>query len=75
MAEEAGSELVAIVREHLKKAKQALSSRSNMDKTLKGGAVHPVSELDSLLNKLEACSWITNAFFPHDFVSEQSKVC
>jgi len=52
MAGEAGSELVAVVREHLKKAKQALSSRSNMDKILKVEAVHAVSETDSLLNKL-----------------------
>ena len=52
MAEGAGSELVAVVREHLKKVKEALSSCSNMDRTLKGEAVHPVSEMDSLLNKL-----------------------
>ena len=40
MAEEAGSELVAVVREHLNKVKQALFSRSNMNKTLKEEAVH-----------------------------------
>ena len=52
MAEEAGSELVAVVRDHLNKVKQALFSRSNMDKTLKEEVVHAVSEMDSLLNKL-----------------------
>jgi hypothetical protein len=35
MAVKAGSELVAVACEHLNKAKQALLSRSNMDKTLK----------------------------------------
>jgi hypothetical protein len=34
-AEEVGSELVAVACEHLNKVKQALLSRSNMDKTLK----------------------------------------
>jgi hypothetical protein len=52
MAEEAGSELVAVVREHLNKMKQALFSRSNMDNTLKEEAVHAMSEMDSLLNKI-----------------------
>jgi hypothetical protein len=52
MAEEAGSELVAVACEHLNKVKQALLSRSNMDKTVKEVAVHAVSEMDSLLNRL-----------------------
>jgi hypothetical protein len=52
MAEEAGSELVAVACEHLNKVKQALLSRSNMDTTLKEEAVQLVSEMDSLLNRL-----------------------
>jgi len=52
MAEEAGSELLAVACEHPNKVKQALLSRSNMDKTLKEEAVHAVSEMDSLLNRL-----------------------
>jgi hypothetical protein len=54
MAEEAGSELVAIVRvrDHLNKMKQALLMRSNMDKTLKVEAAYAVSEIDCLLNRL-----------------------
>jgi hypothetical protein len=52
MAEEAGSELVAIICDHLSKVKQALQSRSNMGKMLKEEAVHAVSEMDSLLNRL-----------------------
>ena len=52
MADEAGSELVAVIREHLNEVKQALSLHSNMDKTLKEEAVNAVSEMDSLLNKL-----------------------
>jgi len=52
MAEEAGSELVAVASDHLKKVKQALKSRSNMDKTTKEEALHAVSELDYLLSKL-----------------------
>jgi hypothetical protein len=52
MAEEAGSEIVAVVRENLNKVKQALSSRSNMDKSLKEEVVHAVSEMECLLNKL-----------------------
>ena len=35
MAEEAGSEIVTLICEHLSKVKQALTSRSNMDKVLK----------------------------------------
>jgi hypothetical protein len=50
--EEAGSELVAYVRDHLNKVKQSLLLRSNMDKTLKEEATHAVSEMDSLLNRL-----------------------
>jgi hypothetical protein len=52
MAEEAGSELVAVACEHLNKVKQALLSRSNMDKTLKEEAVQAVSEVDNMLNRL-----------------------
>ena len=52
MAEEADSELVAVACEDLNKEKQALISRSNMDKTLKKEAVYVVSEMDSLLNGL-----------------------
>jgi hypothetical protein len=52
MAEEAGSELVAFVRDNLNKVKQVLLSRSNKDKTLKEEAAHEVSEMDSLLNRL-----------------------
>jgi len=51
MAEEAGSEIVAVVPEHLNKVKQALTSRSNMDKSLKEETVLAVSEMDCLLNK------------------------
>jgi len=51
MAEEAGSEIVAVIREHLNKVKHALTLRSNMDKSLKGEAVPMVSEMDCLLNK------------------------
>jgi hypothetical protein len=49
---EAGSELVAVACEQLNKVKQALLSRSNMDKTLKEEAVQAVSEVDSMLNRL-----------------------
>ena len=52
MAEEAGSELVVVACEHLNKVKQALLSRSNMDKTLNEEAVHAVSEMGGLLNRL-----------------------
>jgi hypothetical protein len=52
MAENVGSEKVAVAHEHLNKVKQALSSRSNMDKSLKEEAVHAVSEIEGLLNKL-----------------------
>ena len=52
MAEEADSELVAVACEDLNGVKQALLSRSNMDKTLKEEAVYVVSEMDSLLNGL-----------------------
>jgi len=37
---EAGSELVADICKQLSKVKQALLSRSNMDKTLKEEAIH-----------------------------------
>ena len=52
MAEEAGSELVAVACEHLNNVKQTVLSLSDMDKTLKEEAVHVVSEVDSLLNRL-----------------------
>jgi hypothetical protein len=52
MAEKTGNELVAVVREHLNKVKKAPFSHSKMEKTPKEEAVHAVSELDSLLNKL-----------------------
>ena len=52
MAEEVGSEIVTVIQEHLNKVKLALSSRSNMDKTLKEEAVNAVSDINSLLNKL-----------------------
>ena len=42
----------SIVREHLNKVKQALFSRSNMEKALKEEAVRVVSEMDSVLNEL-----------------------
>jgi hypothetical protein len=45
MAEDVGGEIVAVAREHLNKVKQALSSRSNMDKSLNEEAVHAVSEM------------------------------
>jgi hypothetical protein len=48
MAEEASSEIVAVVPEHLNKVKQALSSRCSMDKSLEE-AVLAVSEMDCLL--------------------------
>ena len=48
MAEEAGSKAVTVILEHLNKVKQALTSRSNMDKTLKEQALHSVSEMDTL---------------------------
>ena len=52
MAEEAGSEIVTVILDHLNKVQQALKSRSNMDKTLKEEAVNSVSEINNLLNKL-----------------------
>lgn len=52
MAEEAGSELVAGIGLHLNKVKQTLLSRSNMDKTIKEEAIHAVSEMDTLINRL-----------------------
>ncbi|KAJ9587645.1 hypothetical protein L9F63_018922 [Diploptera punctata] len=52
MAEEAGSELVTVILEHVNKVQQALKSRSNMDKTLKEEAINSVSEINNLLNRL-----------------------
>ena len=52
MSEEVGSELVALISDHLSKVKQALQSRSNMYRTMKEEAVHSVSEIDTMLNRL-----------------------
>jgi hypothetical protein len=52
MAEEVGSELVALISDHLSKVKQALQSRSNMDRTMKEEAIQSVSEMDTMLNRL-----------------------
>jgi len=52
MAEDVGSELVALISDHLSKVKQALHSRSNMDRTMKEEAIHSVSEIDTMLNRL-----------------------
>jgi hypothetical protein len=52
MAEEVGSEIVAVTSDHLCKVKQALLSRSNMDRTMKEEAIHAVSEMDVLLSRL-----------------------
>ena len=50
--EEAGREWVAVLHDHFKKVKSALSSRSNMDKTLKEEAIMSVREMETILNKL-----------------------
>jgi len=52
MAEEVGSELVALISDHLSKVKQALQSRSNMDRTMKEEAIHSVSEIGTMLNRI-----------------------
>jgi hypothetical protein len=52
--EEAGSKLVALICDHLSKVKQALLSRSNMDKVLKEEAMHVASEMGSMLNRLHS---------------------
>jgi len=52
MAEEVGSEIIELVKKHLTKVKQALTSRSNMDKSLKEEATFAVSEMDCLLTKV-----------------------
>ena len=52
MAEEAGSEIVTCMLDHLNKVKTALLSRSNMDKTLKEEALQSVSELNISMNKI-----------------------
>ena len=54
MAEEAGSELVSVIFENLVKVKNALNSKSNMDKTLKEEARKAVSEIDGMLNKISS---------------------
>ena len=51
MAEEAGSELVVLICDHLSKVKQALILRSNMDKVLKEEAMHAVREMGGMLNR------------------------
>ena len=53
MSEEAGSEIVSVISEHLRKVKQALQSRSNMDRTMKEEAIHAVSEMDDMLSRLK----------------------
>jgi len=52
MAEEVGSELVVLISYHLSKVKQALHSRSNIDRTMKEEAIHSVSEICTMLNRL-----------------------
>jgi hypothetical protein len=52
MAEEVGSELVALISDHLSKVKHALQSRSNMYRTMKEEAIHSVSEIDAMINRL-----------------------
>ena len=51
-AEEAGSEMVVVISDHLSKVKQALQSRSNMDRMMKEEAMHAVSEMDAMLSRL-----------------------
>ena len=51
MAEAVGRELVALIGYHLSKVKQALQSRSNMDRTMKEEGIHSVSEIDTMLNR------------------------
>ena len=52
MTEEAGSEIVALICDHLSRVKQAFISRSNMDKVLKEEARHAVSEIGNMLKRL-----------------------
>jgi hypothetical protein len=52
MAEYVGSELVALISDHLCKVKQALQSRSNVDRKMKEEAIHSASEIDAMLNRL-----------------------
>jgi predicted lipoprotein len=54
MGEEVGSELIALISDHLNKVKQALHSRSNMDRTMKEEAIHLVSEIDTMVNRLSS---------------------
>jgi hypothetical protein len=56
MAKEVGSEIIVLVKKHLTKVKQALTSRSNMDKTLKQ-ATYAVSEMECLLNQVGGMFW------------------
>ncbi|XP_069688287.1 uncharacterized protein [Periplaneta americana] len=52
MAEEAESEIVTVIFDHLNKVQQALKPRNNTDKTLKEEAIISVSEINNLLNRL-----------------------
>jgi hypothetical protein len=52
MAEGVGSELDALISDHLSKVKRALQSRSNMDRTIKEEAIQSVSEIGAMLNSL-----------------------
>jgi hypothetical protein len=52
MAEEVGNELIVLVKKHLTNVKQALTSRSNLDKSLKEEATLAVSEMECLLNQV-----------------------
>ena len=52
MAEEVGSEIIKLMKKHLTKVKQALTSKSNMDKSLKEEATFAVSEMECLLTKV-----------------------
>ncbi|PSN32111.1 hypothetical protein C0J52_25422 [Blattella germanica] len=52
MAQEAGSEVVSVIQEHLNKVKQALLSHSNKEKTIKEESLNSVSEMNLSLSKL-----------------------
>jgi hypothetical protein len=52
MVEEVGSEIAAVISYYLSKVKQALLSRSNMDRTMKEEAIHAVSEMNVMLSRV-----------------------
>ena len=52
MADEAGSEVVSAIQEHVNNVKQALISRSNMEKIVKEEAINSVSEINLHMSKL-----------------------